>query len=83
MDIAKYITIIIILKFIFLGVFAFLVGKYIKKKPLKVILIIVICLFTVWTIMFTIDINRTNLFKEPIFAYENGYMRILKMLFIV
>lgn len=74
MNIAKYMTFIIIIKFILLGVCMFLVGRYLKKKPLKIILIIVICLLTIWTIMFAVDINRTNSFKEPIFARENGYM---------
>ncbi len=74
MNIEKYMTIIIIIKFIILGVFIFLVSRYIKRKPLKIILTIVICLFILWTIIFTIDINRTNSLKEPIFARKNGYM---------
>ena len=74
MNIAKYITLIILLKFIILLTFMFIVRKYIKKKTLKTVLTIVICLLTIWTIMFTVDINRTNSFKNPIFARENGYM---------
>lgn len=74
MNIAKYIKYIITLKFIILGLFMFLIRKYIKHKTLKTVLTIVICLLTIWTIMFTVDINRTNSFKEPIFARENGYM---------
>ena len=74
MNIAKYITLIILLKFIILLTFMFIVRKYIKKKTLKTVLTIVICLLTIWTIMFTVDINRTNSLKNPIFARENGYM---------
>ena len=74
MNIAKYITLIILLKFIILLIFMFIVRKYIKKKTLKTVLTIVICLLTIWTIMFTVDINRTNSLKNPIFARENGYM---------
>ena len=74
MNIAKYIILIILLKFIILLTFMFIVRKYIKKKTLKTVLTIVICLLTIWTIMFTVDINRTNSLKNPIFARENGYM---------
>lgn len=72
MNIAKYITLIIVILFIILGVSMFLVGKYIKKKSLKIISVIIISLITLWTVMFAIDINRTNTIREPIFARENG-----------
>lgn len=72
MNIAKYITFIIILKFVILALFIFLIEKHIKKKTQKSVLLIIVCLLTMWTTMFAIDIHRTNVFKEPIFATENG-----------
>ena len=74
MNIAKYINIILIIKFIILGVLFFILGKHVKKKSFKNISLVVVSLLTLWTIIFTVDINRTNSLKEPIFARENGYM---------
>ncbi|MDD2435821.1 MAG: hypothetical protein PHO63_06200 [Bacilli bacterium] len=71
---AKYMTIILIVTFVLLGVLMFLVGRYCKKKPLKIWLATTIILATLYCILISIDINRTNSLREPIFAKENGYM---------
>lgn len=71
---AKYMTIILIVVFVLLGISMFLIGKFCKKKPLKITLAVVVVLMTLYCVMLSIDVNRTNSLKEPIFAKENGSM---------
>ena len=74
MDLAKYMFEIMIVIFILLGVSMFFLGKYYKKKSLKISLIIIISLIAIYCVMLSIDMNRVNSLRKPIFAKENGYM---------
>lgn len=66
--------IITMIVFILLGIAMFLVGKYCKKKSLKIGLATIIALFTFYTIIFSIDYNRVASLREPIFARKSGHM---------
>lgn len=68
MNIAKYISEIIILLFIVLGLSMSFNIKYNKNKISKIILNIFISLLTIYLIVVSIDIYRVNSFKTPIFA---------------
>ena len=71
---AKYITVIVMMIFILLGISMFLVGKYCKKKSLKISLAIVISLLTLYCILISFDMNRVYSSREPIFARKNEDM---------
>lgn len=53
---------------LFLGMF--LVQRYLKKKDLKYALEIILVLFTFYCVLLSIDINRVNTFRKPIFMWE-------------
>lgn len=53
--------------FVLLAVAMFIVIKF-CKKTLKTILSITIILATLYTVMISVDINRVETFREPIFA---------------
>ena len=52
--------------FILLLIAMLLVVKF-CKKTLKIVLSIIIILATIYSVMLSIDINRVNSFREPIF----------------
>jgi len=59
-----------------IGIFALLAVAMILvvkicKKTLKIVLSIIIILLTLYTVMVSIDINRVESFREPIFAISS------------
>lgn len=56
--------------FALLAVAMILVVKF-CKKTLKIVLSIIIVLATLYTVMISIDINRVESFREPIFAISS------------
>lgn len=56
--------------FVLLIISMIVVGKYCKKKPLKIGLAIVISLVTLYCVMVSIDMSRVNTFRKPIFMWE-------------
>ena len=61
---------IMLIVFILLFVAMFLIQRYCKKKPLKITLGIIIILTTCYCVMLSIDMNRVNSFRKPIFMLE-------------
>ena len=61
---------IMLIIFILLFVAMFLIQRYCKKKPLKITLGIIIILTTCYCVMLSIDMNRVNSFRKPIFMLE-------------
>ena len=51
----------------------FLIIKYFKKK-VKIFFSVIIILLTCYFIILSVDINRVDSLKKPVFAIENGYM---------
>jgi hypothetical protein len=49
----------------------FLVGKYCKKKILKVSMLSVVVLITLYCVMLLININRTFTLRKPIFTFAS------------
>jgi len=55
-----------------IGIFAFLLLAMVLvvkfcKKPLKIVLSVIIILATIYSVIISIDINRVESFREPIF----------------
>ena len=67
---AEYIREIIILTFILLGVSMFLVGKFCKKRTLRITLFCLLTLLTIYSVIFSIDVFRVASQRKPIFAKE-------------
>lgn len=60
----------IYLIFILLFVAMFLVQRYCQKKNLNITLTIIIILVTFYCVVLSIDMNRINSFRKPIFMWE-------------
>jgi len=65
---------LLIIVFVLLLAAMICVVKFCKNKKIKISLAVIILIMTCYSVVLSIDMNRVNSLRVPIFAKENGYM---------